>query len=96
MMNKLTRRLSKIPEEVRGEIEPYFVNSAPVLNEDSRKLTKLDDKTADYVRSGLTVSILFAVCLNKHVKLLRFLWFGNGTFCSRDGVTWMLTSMLTM
>ena len=56
MMNKLTRRLSKIPEEVRGEIEPYFVNSDPVLAEDSRKLTKLDDKTADYVRSGLTVS----------------------------------------
>ena len=56
MMNKLTRRLSKIPEEVRGEIEPYFVNSDPVLAEDSRKLTKLDDKTAVYVRSGLTVS----------------------------------------
>ena len=56
MMNKLTRRLSKIPEEVRGEIEPYFVNSDPVLAEDSRKLTKLGDKTADYVRSGLTIS----------------------------------------
>lgn len=64
MMNKLTRRLSKIPEEVRAEIEPYFVNSDPVLAEDSRKLTKLDDKTADYVRSGLTVSkILFARAL---------------------------------
>ena len=57
MMNKVTRKLSKLPEEVRGEIEPYFVNSDPILAEDSRKLTKLDDKTADYVRSGLTVSI---------------------------------------
>lgn len=57
MMNKVTRRLSKLPEEVRGEIEPYFVNSDPILAEDSRKLTKLDEKTADYVRSGLTVSI---------------------------------------
>ena len=69
MMNKLTRRLSKIPEEVRGEIEPYFVNSDPVIAEDSRKLTKLDDKTADYVRSGLTVSTL---PFNKPLKLLRF------------------------
>lgn len=56
MMNKLTRRLSKIPLEVRGEIEPYFMNYDPVVEEDSRKLTKLDDKTADFVRSGLTVS----------------------------------------
>lgn len=56
MMNKQTRRLSKIPEEVRGEIEPYFMGSAPVVEEDSRKLQKLDDNTADYVRSGLTVS----------------------------------------
>lgn len=56
MMNKKTRRLSKIPEEVRGEIEPYFMNSAPVVEEDSRKLQKLDENTADYVRTGLTVS----------------------------------------
>ena len=51
MMNKLTRRLSKIPEEVWGEIEPYFLNS-------SRKLPKLDNSTADYGRKGLTVSEL--------------------------------------
>ena len=56
MMNKLTRRLSKIPDEVRGEIEPYFMNSPPVVEEDGRKLQKLDDNTADYVRTGLTVS----------------------------------------
>lgn len=56
MMNKLTRRLSKIPDEVRGEIEPYFLNSDPVVDEDNRKLPKLDDNTADYVRKGLTVS----------------------------------------
>lgn len=56
MMNKQTRKLSKIPEEVRREIEPYFVSSAPVVEEDSRKLTKLDNGTADFVRSGLSVS----------------------------------------
>lgn len=61
MMNKLTRKLSKIPEEVRREIEPYFVNFDPIVEEDSRKLTKLDNNTADVVRSGLSVSILFCV-----------------------------------
>lgn len=56
MMNKKTRRLSKIPDEVRQEIGPYFVDSPPVLDDDSRKLPKLDEHTADYVCSGLTVS----------------------------------------
>jgi len=55
MMNKLTRRLSKIPEEVRAEIGSYFLDSDPILEEDSRKLTKLDDNTADYIRTGLSV-----------------------------------------
>ena len=55
MMNKLTRKLSKIPEEVRGEIGSFFVDSSPVLEEDNRKLPKLDDNTADYISSGLTV-----------------------------------------
>lgn len=59
MMNKKTRKLSKIPEEVRGEIEPYFLDSDPVVEEDSRKLQKLDDNTADYVRTGLAVSFFF-------------------------------------
>jgi fatty acyl-ACP thioesterase B len=63
MMNKVTRRLSKIPEDVRGEIEPYFLNSDPVVNEDSTKLPKLDDKTADIIRKGLTVSRSAKTCV---------------------------------
>jgi len=61
MMNKHTRKLSKIPEEVRGEIGSYFVESAPILEEDDRKLAKLDDSTADYIRSGLSVCPFFVV-----------------------------------
>lgn len=60
MMNKKTRKLSKIPEEVRREIEPYFMQCEPVLDEDSRKLPKLDNSTAEHVRTGLTVSLIFA------------------------------------
>lgn len=43
-----------MPEEVRGEIGPYFVDCAPVVDEDNRKLPKLDD-TAGFIRSGLSV-----------------------------------------
>ncbi|KAI7742392.1 LOW QUALITY PROTEIN: hypothetical protein M8C21_033278, partial [Ambrosia artemisiifolia] len=55
MMNKVTRRLSKIPDEVLGEIERHFVDAPPVVDDDDcRKLPKLEETTADYVRSGLT------------------------------------------
>lgn len=56
-MNKHTRRLSKIPEEARAEIEPHFVERSAILDEDSRKLPKLDDGTADFVREGLKVCL---------------------------------------
>lgn len=72
MMNKLTRRLSKIPEEVRGEIEPYFTKSDPVVGEDSRKLVKIDDKTADYVRKGLSPR-WSDLDVNQHVNNVKYI-----------------------
>ncbi|KAI3811122.1 hypothetical protein L1987_20839 [Smallanthus sonchifolius] len=54
MMNKETRRLSRIPDEVRREIEHYFVDAPPVVDDDCRKLPKLEETTADYVHNGLT------------------------------------------
>ncbi|XP_061336717.1 palmitoyl-acyl carrier protein thioesterase, chloroplastic-like [Gastrolobium bilobum] len=71
MMNKLTRRLSKIPEEVRGEIESYFVNSAPVVEEDNRKVPKLDD-TADYIRTGLSPR-WSDLDVNQHVNNVKYI-----------------------
>ncbi|KAK8545212.1 hypothetical protein V6N13_066504 [Hibiscus sabdariffa] len=72
MMNKLTRRLSKIPEEVRGEIEPYFMNTDPVVAEDSRKLVKLDDNCAEYVRKGLTPR-WNDLDVNQHVNNVKYI-----------------------
>ncbi|KAL5768912.1 hypothetical protein ACOSP7_015461 [Xanthoceras sorbifolium] len=72
MMNKLTRRLSKMPDEVRGEIEPYFMNSDPVVDEDGRKLPKLDDNTADYVRRGLTPR-WSDLDVNQHVNNVKYI-----------------------
>ncbi|KAG8487456.1 hypothetical protein CXB51_016238 [Gossypium anomalum] len=72
MMNKLTRRLSKIPEEVRGEIEPYFMNSDPVVAEDSRKLVKLDKSMAEHVRKGLTPR-WSDLDVNQHVNNVKYI-----------------------
>ncbi|GLU09809.1 hypothetical protein SLE2022_266490 [Rubroshorea leprosula] len=72
MMNKLTRRLSKMPEEVRREIEPYFMNSDPVVDEDSRKLVKLNDNTADFVHKGLTPR-WGDLDVNQHVNNVKYI-----------------------
>ncbi|RDX87604.1 Palmitoyl-acyl carrier protein thioesterase, chloroplastic, partial [Mucuna pruriens] len=72
MMNKLTRRLSKIPQEVREEIGSYFVDSDPILEEDSRKLPKLDDNTADYIRTGLSPR-WSDLDINQHVNNVKYI-----------------------
>ncbi|CAN6540897.1 unnamed protein product [Malus baccata var. baccata] len=72
MMNKVTRRLSKMPDEVRGEIESFFMNSPPVVEEDGRKLPKLDDKTAAFVRSGLTPR-WSDLDVNQHVNNVKYI-----------------------
>uniref|UniRef100_A0A1L3KPW3 Acyl-[acyl-carrier-protein] hydrolase n=1 Tax=Carthamus tinctorius TaxID=4222 RepID=A0A1L3KPW3_CARTI len=72
MMNKETRRLSKIPDEVRAEIEQYFVDAPPVVDDDSRKLPKLEDTTADYVRNGLTPR-WSDLDVNQHVNNVKYI-----------------------
>ncbi|CAJ1975429.1 unnamed protein product [Sphenostylis stenocarpa] len=71
MMNKVTRRLSKIPEEVRGEIGTYFVDSAPVVEEDKRKLSKLDD-SANFIRTGLSPR-WNDLDVNQHVNNVKYI-----------------------
>ncbi|KAI4380681.1 hypothetical protein MLD38_006844 [Melastoma candidum] len=72
MMNKKTRRLSKMPEEVRGEIEPYFVNSDPVVEDDNQKSPKLDENTADIMRTGLTPR-WNDLDVNQHVNNVKYI-----------------------
>lgn len=72
MMNKKTRKLSKLPDEVRAEIGNYFVDTPPIVDEDSRRLPKLTDSNADYIRTGLTVSQFAfqkAITFNKFIKI---------------------------
>ena len=57
MMNQQTRRLSKMPEEVRAEISPWFIEKQAIQEELSEKIEKLDDK-AKYVNSNLKVKLI--------------------------------------
>ncbi|XP_021741595.1 palmitoyl-acyl carrier protein thioesterase, chloroplastic-like [Chenopodium quinoa] len=72
MMNKHTRRLSKMPDEVRAEIGPYFVDTPPVIAEDGRKLQKLDDNSAEYIRTGLTPR-WNDLDVNQHVNNVKYI-----------------------
>ncbi|CAH9078793.1 unnamed protein product [Cuscuta epithymum] len=72
MMNKETRRLSKMPDEVRAEIGSYFVDTPPIIDDDSRKLPKLNDETADYIRSGLSPR-WHDLDVNQHVNNVKYI-----------------------
>lgn len=54
MMNQQTRRLSKMPEEVRAEISPWFIENQAIKEDNPEKIVKLDSK-ATYVNSDLKV-----------------------------------------
>ncbi|XP_073307515.1 palmitoyl-acyl carrier protein thioesterase, chloroplastic-like [Primulina huaijiensis] len=71
MMNKETRKLSKIPEEVREEISSYFLEYPPVVDEDSRKFPKLNESTADSIRTGLTPR-WNDLDVNQHVNNVKY------------------------
>lgn len=70
MMNKKTRRLSKMPDEVRAEISPWFIQKQAIIEESPEKIHKLDGN-AKYVNSGLQV-IKRQVSLQFHGSLNSF------------------------
>lgn len=50
-----------MPDEVKTEIGRHFSDRAPIVEEDSRKLPKLNDEAADCILTGLTVRIYYGV-----------------------------------
>ncbi|CAH9066526.1 unnamed protein product [Cuscuta europaea] len=72
MMNKETRRLAKLSDEVRAELEIHFVDTPPIIHEDTNKLPKLDDQSPHYVRTGLTPK-WNDFDLNKHVNNVKYI-----------------------
>ena len=57
-MNNETRRLSKIPEQVRQEVMPFYLNRYAIAKDknDIEKIDKLTDETVHRIKSGLAVS----------------------------------------
>lgn len=59
-MNRETRRLSKIPDEVRNEVTPFYLDRDAIAADkiDHEKIEKLTDETAVRIRPGIAVSWL--------------------------------------
>ncbi|KAL8189647.1 hypothetical protein R6Q57_029213 [Mikania cordata] len=54
IMNKSTRRLSKMPDEIQAKLNQYVVDRPPVIiKQDARMFPKLDETNAHHVCSGL-------------------------------------------
>ncbi|XP_062200861.1 palmitoyl-acyl carrier protein thioesterase, chloroplastic-like [Phragmites australis] len=70
MMNKVTRRLSKMPEEVRGEISPWFIDRHAIEEEATEKIIKLDSN-AKYFDSDLKPK-RSDLDMNHHVNNVKY------------------------
>ncbi|GMJ13117.1 hypothetical protein HRI_004980900 [Hibiscus trionum] len=70
MMNDKTRRLSKMPEEVRGEISPWFIEKQAIKEDVPEKIVKLDDN-ATYVNSDLKPK-RSDLDMNQHVNNVKY------------------------
>lgn len=57
MMNTKTRKIS-LEKEVGAEMKHLVFKSDPIINKAKKKLQHLDFETADYIRTGLRVSVL--------------------------------------
>nr|GMD18492.1 palmitoyl-acyl carrier protein thioesterase, chloroplastic-like [Ipomoea batatas] len=64
MMNQKTRRLSKMPDEVRAEISPWFIEKQAIPEENPVKIDKLDNNATYPKRSDLD--------MNHHVNNVKY------------------------
>ncbi|XP_057514486.1 palmitoyl-acyl carrier protein thioesterase, chloroplastic-like [Actinidia eriantha] len=74
IMNRETRRLSKIPDEVRKEVQPFYLDrvAIPTADLDCEKIDKLNDETADRIRSGLAPR-WSDMDANQHVNNVKYI-----------------------
>lgn len=74
VMNRETRRLSKIPEPVRQELAPFYLHRAAIAteNNDNEKIDKLTDETAERIRTGLAPR-WSDMDANQHVNNVKYI-----------------------
>ncbi|KAK7280402.1 hypothetical protein RJT34_25466 [Clitoria ternatea] len=70
MMNRKTRRLSKMPEEVRAEVAPWFIEKLAIKEDAPEKIVKLD-KEAKYMNSNLKPR-RSDLDMNQHVNNVKY------------------------
>ncbi|KAM0961262.1 hypothetical protein ACFX13_020989 [Malus domestica] len=70
MMNQKTRRLSKMPEGVRGEIAPWFIEKQAIPGDVPEKIVKLDNN-AKYVNNDLKPK-RSDLDMNQHVNNVKY------------------------
>lgn len=70
MMNRCTRRLSKVPEEVRDEISPWFTERQAIPEDAPEKIVKLDGG-AEYINSDLKPK-RSDLDMNHHVNNVKY------------------------
>ncbi|KAJ7954174.1 Acyl-[acyl-carrier-protein] hydrolase [Quillaja saponaria] len=77
MMNQQTRRLSKMPEEVRNEISPWFIQKQAIKEDVPEKIVKLDNK-AKYMNTDLKLK-RSDLDMNHHVNNVKYIKWMLGT-----------------
>ncbi|WCJ36291.1 Palmitoyl-acyl carrier protein thioesterase chloroplastic [Euphorbia peplus] len=75
IMNRETRKLSKIPEQVRQEVRPFYTHNKLAIATDNnfeQKIDKLTDQTAQTIKSGLAPR-WSDMDANQHVNNVKYI-----------------------
>ncbi|XP_068665037.1 palmitoyl-acyl carrier protein thioesterase, chloroplastic-like [Aristolochia californica] len=70
-MNRETRRLCKIPEQVKEELEPFYLDRKMIVDTNN-KIDKLNDETAENIKSGLAPR-WSDMDINQHVNNVKYI-----------------------
>lgn len=93
-MNQQNRRLSKMPEEVRAEISPWFIEKKAIQEEIPEKINKLDTK-AKYINNNLKVQLYIEriTRFNPNIyNLINLVSFFSSLIIYQKCVRWLFTS----